>query len=216
MFFTSILAGPVRDMARLLIEIDIEMSGLGARLDSDLGRAAFDPDPDRGVFDGTGDKPVFYDDFMENMLRIVGWTGVSLGYRFEDFSLSILASRPGDHYVNCFVDVGLKSLAGLIAQDRVASYYQGIEALARACRAEAGFGGPDLPFRPVTPAAAIEAVFSGPAASGHPGVFGLVSTVSMSAKDMEKRKSDRFDLDEWASGYWFLERRDFRDSYGRI
>ena len=216
MFFSVILSGPFQDVARSLVIIDQEMAGLDAQINSDLYRVEFDAAPGRGVFDETGQAPVDFGDFADNMLRIVGWSGVSVEYLVDDFVLSIMTARWQSDFINCFVNINLKTFIRLYKENNIEKYYQALEAMAAACQATGGFGRAELPFEPVSPSKAVEAIVNNPHTPGHPSSLGVISSAYMPQKEVERLVSGRFKIKEWASGFWFLQEKGYLDTYADL
>jgi hypothetical protein len=210
-----VLAGPHGSPAEVLVDLERKLSILEFRRISPVIQAGFDEG--RGVFDELDEDSEFLQvpsEVQDSREIPPEWKALSAEFQGPVYSFYVLLGATKLSFLNCYIDISDRSLRELFARDAVHSFYAAVLAATTSMRATHGFGALELPFEPISPARALEAIWSNPESPGAPSWVGIVSQDVMSEDDMMHNDAAKdFDISSLAAGFWLLENKEYLALY---
>lgn len=205
MNFITILSADDAPLRGLLTRIEGVLLEAGFKHEHSIMRAAYDAG--RKVFDEVfPDEEVrVHSGFAELPESVSLWEGLSCEFWNDSFMLYLLIGRVGQGaYVNVWIDIELRALAELLANQEERAFYGALASICAAIGAQGGYGHTELAFHPLSPARARTAFLDMPELPGESSLLGLLPAGESTEVEVRKKCGSIFTPMLSTQGYWIL------------
>lgn len=203
--FTFVQTGPSQPLYELMVNIEIQMEKIGFKKSGSVYKVELD---DRGVFEENEEYVISGKKFSAAKDDLQNWKGLSVEFNSSEYTAYLLICNYNNQYLNSFIEISGKAIDKLIVEDEFALFMQLVSVIAMNIKSQGGFGSFEIPFEPVPPEKIIPFIFNNP--EEVPSLLGIIPYDVMDEVEVRKMASNEFKVLISASGFYFLEHKDFR------
>ena len=203
--FTFAQSGPAQPLFELMVNIECQLEKIGFKKGGSVYKVELD---ERGVFEEIEEYVILGKKFSESKNDLQDWEGLSVEFSGIDYTVYLLICNQKNQYLNSFIEVSGKVIDKLISEDEISSFMQFVGVIAVNINSQGGFGTFELPFEPVSPEKIVSCIFNNP--EGVPSLLGIIPFSAIDKAEVRKKVSSEFKVHISASGFYFLEHKDFQ------